>query len=98
MQDRIQRQLRESGVTIVNGVNTYIEVGVRSGRTRDPSVHVHRPRPTIGADCAIGPFAGSLRDSVVPEGHRRAGASTAGHQLQDLNEETRRHYVSSRLQ
>ena len=37
--------LREAGVTIVSGINTYIEAGVTIGPdTIDSAVHVHRPR------------------------------------------------------
>ncbi len=68
MQDRIQRQLRESGVTIVSSVGTYIEAGVSIGR--DTAVHPFTfigRGATIGHECVIGPFASIPRDSIVPE-------------------------------
>ncbi len=69
MQERIQRQIREEGVTITSGLNTYIEVGVSIGRdtTILPFCFIGRDA-TIGADCVIGPFAHIPRDSVIPEG------------------------------
>lgn len=79
MQDRIQRQIRESGVTIVNGFNTYIEVGAAVGRDTIiyPFSFIGRDA-TIGADCAIGPFARVPRDSVIPE-----NTALLGHPPQD---------------
>ena len=65
MQDRIQRQLRETGVTIVSPVNTYIEAGVddrRRTRSIQPFTFIGRDA-SIGADCVIGPFACIPRDS-----------------------------------
>lgn len=73
MQDRIQRQLRDSGVTIVSGINTYVEANVTIG----PDTVV-QPFSFIGAgsrigrECAIGPFASLARGSIVPEGSRIA--------------------------
>ena len=69
MQDRIQRQLREAGVTIVSPVNTYVEAGATIGpdTTLRPFTLVGRDA-SIGADCVIGPFAAVPRDAIVPEG------------------------------
>jgi bifunctional UDP-N-acetylglucosamine pyrophosphorylase/glucosamine-1-phosphate N-acetyltransferase len=69
MQDRIQRQLREAGVTIVSPVNTYVEAGVSIGAdtTLRPFTLVGRDA-SIGPDCVIGPFACVPRDAIVPEG------------------------------
>ena len=69
MQDRIQRQLREAGVTIVSPVNTYVEAGVTIGpdTTLRPFTLVGRDAG-IGPDCVIGPFAAVPRDAIVPEG------------------------------
>jgi bifunctional UDP-N-acetylglucosamine pyrophosphorylase/glucosamine-1-phosphate N-acetyltransferase len=69
MQDRIQRQLREGGVTIVSGVNSYVETDATIG----PDTIVHPfsfigRGASIGPECIIGPFAVVPRDSVVPEG------------------------------
>jgi len=79
MQDRIQRQLLESGVTIVNRALTYIESGVSVGQDTviQPFTFVGRDT-TIGADCVIGPFARIPRESVVPE-----GITIMGHPTQD---------------
>jgi bifunctional UDP-N-acetylglucosamine pyrophosphorylase/glucosamine-1-phosphate N-acetyltransferase len=74
MQDRIQRHLRENGVSIASGVNVYIEAGVAIGA--DTVVHpfsfIGRDS-TVGANCVIGPFAKVPRDSVVPEGTEIGG-------------------------
>jgi len=69
MQDRIQRKLRDSGVTIVSGINTYFESGVSIGRDTivRPFTFVGRDS-SIGGDCTIGPFACLPRESIVPEG------------------------------
>jgi bifunctional UDP-N-acetylglucosamine pyrophosphorylase/glucosamine-1-phosphate N-acetyltransferase len=69
MQERIQRQLRESGVTIVGGINSYIEADVSIGPDTviHPFSYIGR-ESSIGADCEIGPFAMVPRKSIVPEG------------------------------
>jgi bifunctional UDP-N-acetylglucosamine pyrophosphorylase/glucosamine-1-phosphate N-acetyltransferase len=74
MQERIQRSLRENGVTIVSGVNTYIEAGVTIGADTviEPFTFIGRDS-TIGADCVIGPFVCQPPGSIVPEGTRVAG-------------------------
>lgn len=69
MQDRIQRQHRLDGVTIVSSVNTYIEDGATIG----PDTIVHPFSfigcgSNIGAQCVIGPFARLPRQSIVPAG------------------------------
>jgi bifunctional UDP-N-acetylglucosamine pyrophosphorylase / glucosamine-1-phosphate N-acetyltransferase len=68
MQDRIQRQLRDSGVTIVNSQNTYIEAGVTIGHESviEPFTFIGRDS-AIGSHCVIGPFARLPRNSVVPD-------------------------------
>jgi bifunctional UDP-N-acetylglucosamine pyrophosphorylase / glucosamine-1-phosphate N-acetyltransferase len=74
MQDRIQRQLREAGVTIVSAENTYVEAGTSIG----PDTTI-RPFSYVGADasigpnCVIGPFACVPRGAIVPEGTTVAG-------------------------
>lgn len=77
MQDRIQRRLRESGVTVVSGVNAYIEDGASIGvdTVVHPFTFVGRGA-TVGPDCVIGPFACVPRDSIVPEGTTVAGNVT----------------------
>jgi bifunctional UDP-N-acetylglucosamine pyrophosphorylase/glucosamine-1-phosphate N-acetyltransferase len=69
MQERIQRHLRESGVTIVGGINSYIEADVSIGPDTvvHPFSYIGR-ESSIGADCEIGPFAMVPRKSMVPEG------------------------------
>jgi bifunctional UDP-N-acetylglucosamine pyrophosphorylase/glucosamine-1-phosphate N-acetyltransferase len=78
MQDRIQRRLRESGVTITSGFNTYVEDGASIGQDTliQPFTFIGRGA-TIGADCVIGPFACVTSDSIVPEGTTLAGSPTA---------------------
>jgi len=77
MQDRIQRRLRESGVTIVSGFNSYIEDGASIGQDTviQPFTFIGRGA-AIGADCVIGPFASVSSDSIVPEGTTLAGSPT----------------------
>jgi bifunctional UDP-N-acetylglucosamine pyrophosphorylase / glucosamine-1-phosphate N-acetyltransferase len=78
MQDRIQRHLRDSGISILNGINIYIEAGVKIGR--DSVIHpftlIGRDA-NIGANCVIGPFATVQREGIVPEGTVLAGNISA---------------------
>lgn len=76
MQERIQRGLREEGVTIVSGINTYIEADVTIGvdTVVQPFSFIGR-QSTIGAGCVIGPFANLPAGSIVPEGTVAAGVS-----------------------
>lgn len=69
LQARIQKQLRESGVTIISGFNSYIESDVTIGRDTvvHPFSYIGRGA-SVGAECVIGPFAEVPRDSIVPEG------------------------------
>jgi len=78
MQDRIQRQLRASGVTIVSGVNTYIEAGVSIGQDTviQPFTFIGRDS-SIGPDCVIGPFTCLPPESIVPEGSAVTGNAGA---------------------
>jgi len=77
MQDRIQRRLRQEGVTIVSGLNTYIESGVSIGSdtTIHPFTFVGRDS-RIGSDCTFGPFATLPSESIVPDGSTVAGNVT----------------------
>jgi bifunctional UDP-N-acetylglucosamine pyrophosphorylase / glucosamine-1-phosphate N-acetyltransferase len=76
MQERIQRTLRDQGVGIVSGVNTYIEADVTIGVDTliQPFVFIGR-QASIGPDCVIGPFASVPRQAIVPEGSVVAGNS-----------------------
>jgi bifunctional UDP-N-acetylglucosamine pyrophosphorylase / glucosamine-1-phosphate N-acetyltransferase len=77
MQDRIHRQLREAGVTIISSVTTYIESGVTAGTDTviQPFSFIGRDS-SIGAECVIGPYAMIPRQSIVPEGTTIAGNVT----------------------
>ena len=74
MQDRIQRKLRETGVTIVSRLNTYIEDGVTIGQDT-----VIQPFTFIGRDSdhrrrlRDRPVRLLPSDSIVPEGATLAG-------------------------
>ena len=74
MQDRIQRRLRQEGVSIVSGLNTYVESGVAIGpdTTIHPFTFIGRDS-RIGSDCTIGPFATLPRESIVPDGSNVIG-------------------------
>ena len=69
MQDRIQRKLRDSGVTIVSGINTYVEadVSIDPDTTIRPFTFIGRDA-SVGPGCVIGPFACIPREGIVPEG------------------------------
>ena len=78
MQERIQRALLDSGVSIVSPVNTYIESGVTIGPDTVIQPHTFIGRDSsIGSDCVIGPFACVPRESIVPEGATVAGNVSA---------------------
>jgi bifunctional UDP-N-acetylglucosamine pyrophosphorylase/glucosamine-1-phosphate N-acetyltransferase len=74
MQERIQRGLRDAGVTIVSGLNAYIEDGAAIGADTviQPFTFIGRDA-NIGGDCVIGPFASLPRESIVPEGTTISG-------------------------
>jgi bifunctional UDP-N-acetylglucosamine pyrophosphorylase / glucosamine-1-phosphate N-acetyltransferase len=78
MQERIQRKLREAGVTIVNGFSTYIEdnVAIGSDTVIHPFTFIGRDS-SIGTQCVIGPFASLPRNSIVPGETTVAGNATA---------------------
>jgi bifunctional UDP-N-acetylglucosamine pyrophosphorylase/glucosamine-1-phosphate N-acetyltransferase len=77
MQERIQRQHREAGVTITSSTTTYIEDGASIGpdTTVHPFTYIGRDA-SIGGDCVIGPFAIVPRNSMVREGTTIAGNVT----------------------
>jgi len=65
MQRRIQQDLMENGVTIVDPDNTWIDARARIGQDTviEPFVYIHG-EVTIGSACRIGPFA-FLRHGTV---------------------------------
>jgi bifunctional UDP-N-acetylglucosamine pyrophosphorylase/glucosamine-1-phosphate N-acetyltransferase len=77
MQDRIQRQLREAGVTIVSPINTYVESGANIGpdSVLQPFTFIGRDS-SVGRDCTVGPFACLPRESILPDGASVAGNVT----------------------
>ena len=78
MQDRIQRQVRQKGVTIVSAINTYIEAGTTIGPDTivRPFTFIGRDS-SVGADCVIGPFAFIPAEGIVPEGSVVSGNLSA---------------------
>lgn len=67
MQRRIQRELMEDGVTIVDPDNTWIDARARIGQDTviEPFTYIHG-EVNIGRSCRIGPFA-YLRSGTVLE-------------------------------
>jgi len=65
MQRRIQKQLMEQGVTIVDPDNTWIDVRAIIGQDTiiEPFTYIHG-QVTIGQNCRIGPFA-YLKDGTI---------------------------------
>jgi len=65
MQRRIQRQLMEDGVTIVDPDNTWIDARAQIGQDTviEPFTYIHG-QVIIGQGCRVGPFA-YLRDGTV---------------------------------
>ncbi len=71
MQQRIQRELMENGVTIVDPDNTWIDARAQIGQDTviEPFTYIHGA-VKIGRDCRIGPFAflrhgSDLKNDVV---------------------------------
>jgi bifunctional UDP-N-acetylglucosamine pyrophosphorylase / glucosamine-1-phosphate N-acetyltransferase len=77
MQERIQRHLREAGVTIVSPINTYVEAGVNIGPDTviEPFTFIGRDS-SVGRDCTVGPFACLPRESILSDGASVAGNVT----------------------
>jgi len=70
MRRRINRQLMEAGVTLIDPEATYIEAGVKIGR--DTVIWpgcILRGNTVIGEDCEIGPQA-DITDSVIGRGSK----------------------------
>lgn len=78
MQDRIQRQHREAGVSIATPSNVYIEDGATIGTDTilRPFSFVGRGA-TIGSFCTIGPFATVPRQAIVRDGTTIAGNASS---------------------
>ena len=66
MQQRIQQELMESGVTIVDPANTWIDARAQIGQDTviEPFTYIHG-EVKIGRDCRIGPFAYLRHGSVL---------------------------------
>ncbi len=73
MQQRIQSELMDSGVTIVDPDTTWIDAGVEIGADTviEPFTYI-RGAVKIGAECRIGPFA-CLTDTTIEDGRTVAG-------------------------
>ncbi len=66
MQHRIQQELMEHGVTIVDPENTWIDARAKIGQDTvvEPFVYIHG-EVKIGRDCRIGPFAYLRHGTVI---------------------------------
>jgi bifunctional UDP-N-acetylglucosamine pyrophosphorylase/glucosamine-1-phosphate N-acetyltransferase len=66
MQHRIQQELMERGVTIVDPENTWIDARAKIGQDTviEPFVYIHG-EVKIGRDCRIGPFAYLRHGTVI---------------------------------
>ena len=66
MQHRIQQELMENGVTIVDPENTWIDARAKIGQDTviEPFVYIHG-EVKIGCDCRIGPFAFLRHGTVI---------------------------------
>jgi bifunctional UDP-N-acetylglucosamine pyrophosphorylase/glucosamine-1-phosphate N-acetyltransferase len=66
MQHRIQQELMEHGVTIVDPENTWIDARARIGQDTviEPFVYIHG-EVRIGRDCRVGPFAFLRHGTVI---------------------------------
>ncbi|HSW46104.1 MAG TPA: NTP transferase domain-containing protein [Phycisphaerae bacterium] len=73
MQTRIQKNLMSNGVTIVDPLNTWIDIRARIGQDTViyPFTYIHG-RVEIGRHCVVGPFA-YLREGTVLEDDVVAG-------------------------
>jgi bifunctional UDP-N-acetylglucosamine pyrophosphorylase/glucosamine-1-phosphate N-acetyltransferase len=66
MQHRVQQELMENGVTIVDPENTWIDARAKIGQDTviEPFVYIHG-EVKIGYDCRIGPFAFLRHGTVI---------------------------------
>ncbi len=78
MQDRLQAELMDAGVTIIDPDNTWIECGVTIGRDTVvyPFSYIGRGC-AIGENCRVGPFA-NLEPGEKVESGTRVGGPTNG--------------------
>lgn len=69
MQQRIQHELMENGVTIVDPANTWIDVraGIGQDTIIEPFTYIHGS-VKIGNSCRVGPFAYLADGAVVEDG------------------------------
>ena len=91
MQKRIQKQLMEQGVTIVDPDNTWIDVRAIIGQDTiiEPFTYIHG-QVAIGQNCRIGPFAylkdGTvLKDDIVLEFSRKELNQSGGKAGNDVS-------------
>ncbi len=79
MQKRIQKDLMERGVTIVDPGNTWIDARTEIGQDTviEPFTYVHG-KVVIGAECRIGPFA-YVTDTRIEDGQTVAGTAMVAH-------------------
>jgi len=68
MQHRIQQEMMENGVTIVDPDNTWIDARAQIGQDTviEPFTYIHGPI-RIGRGCRIGPFAFLRNDTVIED-------------------------------
>jgi bifunctional UDP-N-acetylglucosamine pyrophosphorylase/glucosamine-1-phosphate N-acetyltransferase len=66
MQHRVQQELMENGVTIVDPENTWVDARAQIGQDTviEPFVYIHG-EVKIGRDCRIGPFAYLRHGTVI---------------------------------
>jgi bifunctional UDP-N-acetylglucosamine pyrophosphorylase/glucosamine-1-phosphate N-acetyltransferase len=77
MQHRIQQELMNNGVTIVDPENTWIDVRAQIGQDTviEPFVYIHG-QVKVGQGCRVGPFA-YLSDGTVVKDGSSVGPGTA---------------------
>ena len=83
MQRRIQQRLMDSGVTIIDPPNTWIDASAAIGQDSiiEPFTYIHGA-VKIGSNCRIGPFA-YLHDGAVVEDNITLGAFTGSEKTND---------------
>jgi bifunctional UDP-N-acetylglucosamine pyrophosphorylase/glucosamine-1-phosphate N-acetyltransferase len=94
MQRRIQQELMESGVTIVDPDNTWIDVRAQIGQDTqiEPFTYIYGA-VKIGRNCRIGPFAYLNDSAVVKDGsgiRPCSGTITAGNKTRNKHKRERK--------